>query len=227
MNRVDPGVNPARAPRRVSRQREAGEVTRRETRRRVLAAATQEFAEQGYRKATIARIATRADVAVQTVYHAWGSKRALLRGALETAITGTEAGFEPGRDVLAPLAGDLDPRDAGDPRRYLAHVAHRFVELAARAAVGWQTYRDGAAVDPEIAADWQALQETRRAAFDAIVDRLPAGALRPGLTRRQAADTAWVIASPESYELLVRRLGMSNRDLERWVSSTLVAALLP
>src|SRR5260370_1298625 len=43
--------------RRVSRQREAGEATRRESRRRLLVAARAEFAERGYAAATVVRIA--------------------------------------------------------------------------------------------------------------------------------------------------------------------------
>ena len=62
--------------RRVSRQREAGEVTRRETRRKLLVAAAEVFAESGYAAATVAKIADRADVSVQSLYSAWGSKRA-------------------------------------------------------------------------------------------------------------------------------------------------------
>ena len=155
-------VQPNRAPpRRTPNDREPFAITRRETQRRVLAAATEEFAERGYAGATIARIADRADVAVQTVYHAWGSKQAMLRAMLERAVTGSDAGFEPGRDLREPLAGDLDPGDAADPERYLAHVAHRFVVLASRAATAWQTYRDAAGVDPAIAAEWQQLQEIR------------------------------------------------------------------
>jgi len=52
---------------RVSRQREAGEATRRETRRRLLAAAQSEFSERGYVAATVARIASRAGVSVQSL----------------------------------------------------------------------------------------------------------------------------------------------------------------
>lgn len=218
---------PQAPARRVSRQREAGAVTRRETQRRVLAAATEEFAERGYAGATMARIADRADVAVQTVYHAWGSKQAMLRAMLERAITDSDAGFEPGRDLREPLADGLDSGDAADPERYLAHIAHRFVVLASRAAIAWQTYRDAAGVDPAVAAEWQQLQEIRRSAFDALIGRLPASSLRPGLTPRQAADTAWVLASPESYELLVRRADLTTAELERWVRTTLTAALLP
>src|SRR5580704_17021519 len=73
--------------RRVSRQREAGEVTRRETRRRLLAAAAAEFAERGYAAATVIRIAERADVSVQTLYSNWGNKRNLLRAVMESSVT--------------------------------------------------------------------------------------------------------------------------------------------
>jgi hypothetical protein len=56
--------------------------------------------------------------------------------------------------------------------------------------------------------------------------RLPARALRPGLSHAAAADTAWVIASPDTHDLLVRRAGYSYDQLEDWVRTTLTAALL-
>jgi len=83
------GPQPPRA-RRVSRQKEAGEATRRETRRRLLAAAKAEFAERGYAAATVIRIAERADVSVQTLYSNWGNKRNLLRAVMESSVTGDE-----------------------------------------------------------------------------------------------------------------------------------------
>src|ERR1700712_5430438 len=86
--------NPEFRPRRPTRQRAAGEVIRQETRRRVLAAASAEFAERGFTGATVARIAGRADVAVPTLYSAWGSKRELLRAVMATAVTKQEDGFD-------------------------------------------------------------------------------------------------------------------------------------
>jgi hypothetical protein len=58
-----------------------------------------------------------------------------------------------------------------------------------------------------------------------MIARLPAAALRPGLTPA-AADTAWVIASPDVHDLLVRQAGYSYDQLEAWVRGTLSAALL-
>jgi len=219
-------AEPARA-RRVSRQREAGEATRRETRRRLLVAARAEFAERGYAAATVIRIAERADVSVQTLYSNWGNKRNLLRAVMESAVTGDDniplvAGQPP-----ASIVATLDPDDAKDPRRLLAHLSHQYRLLAERSAVGWQTYRDGAGIDPDIAADWQQLMEGRRQAFHAMFARLPASALRPGLSNAAAADTAWVIASPEGHDLLVRQAGYSYDQLEEWARATLSAALLP
>jgi AcrR family transcriptional regulator len=226
--RSSPGAaaEPPPRARRVSRQREAGEATRRETRRRLLAAARAEFVERGYAAATVIRIAERADVSVQTLYSNWGSKRNLLRALMENAVTGDDAPLEHGQPPGAFQAA-FGRHDADDPRRLLAHLTHQYRLLAERAAVGWQTYRDASAVDPDIAADWQHLMDVRRQGFQATFARLPASALRPGLTHAAAADTAWVIASPDTHDLLVRQAGYSYDQLEDWVRTTLSAALFP
>jgi len=219
-------AGPPPRPRRVSRQKEAGEATRRESRRRLLAAAKAEFAERGYAAATVIRIAERADVSVQTLYSNWGNKRNLLRAVMESSVTGEdEVPLEPGRPP-AVFVATLDPDEARDPRRLVAHLSHQYRLLAERAAVGWQTYRDGAAIDPDIAEDWRQLNDLRRQAFRAMITRVPAGALRPGLTHAAAADTAWVIASPDTHDQLVRHAGYSYDQLEEWVRTTVCAALL-
>jgi AcrR family transcriptional regulator len=219
------GTQPPK-PRRVSRQRQAGEATRRETRRRLLAAAKAEFAERGYAAATVIRIAERADVSVQTLYSNWGNKRNLLRAVMESSVTGDEdvrlvAGRPP-----SVITATIDPADAADPSKLLVHLSRQYRLLAERSAVGWQTYRDGAGVDPDIAADWQQLSDLRRSAFRALFARLPAQAMRPGLDNAAAADTAWAIASPDMHDLLVRQAGYSYDELETWVRNTLRAALL-
>jgi AcrR family transcriptional regulator len=213
---------------RVSRQREAGEVTRRETRRRLLAAARAEFAERGYVAATVARIADRAGVSLQTLYSAWGSKRALLRAVMETAVTGSaepDSPLEAGQ-VPAPFAADPAVMAADDARSALGHLARQFRLLAERAAVSWQNYRDAAAVEADVASDWQQLMDIRRANIAAMIATLPPASLRDGLTPAAAADTVWVIASPDSHDMLVRRGGYSYDEFERWVRTTVEAAVL-
>src|SRR5260370_2557124 len=131
--------------RRVSRQREAGEATRRESRRRLLVGARAEFAERGYAAATVIRIAERAAVSVQTLYSNWGNKRNLLRAVMESSVTGDDdlplvAGQPP-----AILVATLDPDDAKNPHRLLAHLSHQYQALAERAATDWQASRDRSA----------------------------------------------------------------------------------
>ena len=59
-----------------------------------------------------------------------------------------------------------------------------------------------------------------------MLARLPDRARRQGLTREAAIEAAWAIASPETHELFVRRLGWTHDRYEAWVFSTLAAALL-
>src|SRR6202012_3211917 len=168
-----------------SRQKKARERLRQGTRNRLLQAAGEEFAARGYAGTTVTRLAAAAGVSVQTLYLAWGSKRALLRGYMENALSG---------GVGSP--GDVARRFTGlPPLERLAEQAAGVTEGAERAATGWSLYRDASAVDPEIAADWNDLQLLRHQTFTRILGGIPAGALADGLTMKTAVDTAWTIAS--------------------------------
>ena len=199
-----------------SRQKTVGQALREDTRNRLLRAAQEEFPVHGYAGTTVTRLAATAGVSVQTLYLAWGSKRALLRGYMENALSGDAASPE---DAARRFTG-LSPRDR------LAELAALVTEIAERAATGWSLYRDASAVDPEIAADWNELQLLRHRLITRILSDIPASALAEGLTSTSAADTAWAIASPESYDLLVRRLGYQLGEFHDWVERTLVTAIL-
>jgi AcrR family transcriptional regulator len=58
------------------------------TRRRILAAAEELFVRDGYAATAITEIAARADVAVQTVYAVFGTKRAVLTELIDARIMG-------------------------------------------------------------------------------------------------------------------------------------------
>jgi AcrR family transcriptional regulator len=163
---------------------------------------------------------------VQTLYHSWGSKRDLLRGVLELAVTGQEEGSLDEGAVRRTLLATIDAEDAKDPERLLAHLVHGFRVLAERSAGVWGTYRDAAAVDADIASDWRALMELRRSEFHRLMQALPQSFLREGLTPGTAADTAWALASPQIHESLVDMAGYTYDQLEAWLHDTLVAALL-
>ena len=58
------------------------------TRQAILQAASELFAAQGFAATTISAIATKADVAAETVYSRFGNKLTLISEILETAIVG-------------------------------------------------------------------------------------------------------------------------------------------
>jgi AcrR family transcriptional regulator len=201
---------------RPSRQKRVGEALRQDTRNRLLQAAAEEFPAHGYTGTTVTRLAAAAGVSLQTLYLAWGSKRALLRGYMEDVLSGGTGSPE-----------DADRRFAGfAPRERLAELAALVTEVAERAATGWSLYRDASAVDPEIAADWNELQLLRHQLFARIIGGIPVSALAEGLTMKAAVDTAWTIASPESYDLLVRRLGYQLEEFHAWMRQNLITAIL-
>jgi AcrR family transcriptional regulator len=199
-----------------SRQKRVGDALRLDTRNRILEVAAEEFAAHGYAGTTVTRLAAAAGVSVQTLYLAWGSKRALLRGYMESVIAGDLGSPEHAAQRFTGLA----------PKERIAELAALVTAVAERAATGWRLYRDAAAVDAEIAADWHQLQMLRHGLFSRILGDMPAGALADGLTTASAVDTAWTIASPESYDLLVRRLGYPLPEFRVWMERTLSAAIL-
>jgi AcrR family transcriptional regulator len=199
-----------------SRQKTVGQALREDTRNRLLQAAGEEFPVRGYAGTTVTRLAATAGVSVQTLYLAWGSKRAVLRGYMENVLSG---GVGSPEDAARRFAG-LPPRER------LAELAALVTEIAERAATGWSLYRDASAVDPEIAADWNELQLLRHRLISRILNDIPASAIAEGLTMKTAADTAWAIASPESYDLLVRRLGYQLEEFHDWMEQNLITAIL-
>jgi AcrR family transcriptional regulator len=201
---------------RQSRQKRVGEILREDTRNRLLHAAEEEFPVHGYAGTTVTRLAATAGVSVQTLYLAWGSKRALLRGYMENALSGGAGSPE---DAARRFAG-LSPRER------LAELADLVTEIAERAATGWSLYRDAAAVDPEIAADWNELQLLRHRLISRVLGDIPVSAITEGLTMKSAVDTAWTIASPESYDLLVHRLGYQLSEFHDWMKQNLITAIL-
>lgn len=212
--------------RNTTRHREAAAASRAETRRRLLAAAGAEFTEHGYRAATVKRIAERAGVTVQTLYLAWTSKATLLHAHLEHALSGDsdpDADYATTIDaVIARVVGDA----TGDPAGAIRAFAHLFRTMAERAAPAWKLYRDAAATDPAIAAEWHRLQQLRRDTMSHFVAHLPTDAFRAGVNPEQATTTAWMIASPETFGLMVEIGGSSLDEYEAWIADTLTATLL-
>ncbi|MFJ9643162.1 TetR/AcrR family transcriptional regulator [Streptomyces sp. NPDC004244] len=197
----------------------------RRTRQRMHDAAARLFAEKGWTGTTVEDIARAAEVGVQTVYFTFGSKRALLRELLDTAVAGDA---DPVATLDRPWAREV--LDEPDPAAQLALQAAGARRILERAAPVLEVVRGAATADPELAELWRLNHEQRHAVqlrFAEALYEKAGGSLRPGHDRAAAADIAVTVLGPETYDLLVTRRGWSPARWEEWAADALVRQLLP
>src|SRR4029077_8356797 len=123
------------------------ELKARATRLRVLGAAERLFVRDGYAAASISAIANEADVAVQTVYAVFGTKRAILAELLDLRIAGDDQ-LIPVRDRESWQAMERGT----DARLQLDQLAAIATGIGQRIAALYEVMAGAAGADPEIAA---------------------------------------------------------------------------
>jgi len=194
----------------------------RRTREEICDFARRLFEEQGYAHTTIADIARAASVSPETIFKAFGSKGALLGAVVKAAIRG-DAEATPLRQRPAIEA----IRQEHDPRRQFGMYGRLVAEINPRLAPLVRVMREAAPGDEETAAALAALKADRLDGMNEFAALLEArGALRSGVSRREAKDVLWTLNSPELYELLVLERGWSIQRYGRWLAQQLSAALL-
>ena len=175
------------------------------TRRAVLDAARDLFAEDGYAATSIAAIAARAGVAVDTVYAAAGRKPALLRELVETTLSGTDQAVPAEqRDYVLRI------RAAASAREKIAVYATAVSEIGVRMAPVHRALAEAAVSDADCAA-LRAEISTRRADNMRLfaADLRATGELRADLTDDEVADIVWSTNAAEFRALLVGERGWS------------------
>ena len=194
-----------------------------ENRQRIIDAGRQLIVERGYRGATIADIARRAGVHVDTVYQLVGRKPVLLRELIEQSLSGAPAAVvAEERDYVKAM------RAEPDPARKLTIYARGVREIQARMAPLLIALRDASATEPEAAQVWREISDRRAANMRNLVRELQAaGGLRAGLSVEEAADVIWATNSAELYELLTVERAWSPDHYERWLADTWCRLLLP
>jgi AcrR family transcriptional regulator len=185
------------------------------TRGQVVEAAAHLFAEQGYTGTSIGAIATRAGVAVQTIYNAVGNKAAVLSAVLDAAASGPDAPT-PVREFMVERT-----RDAPDAAGVLDLLADWFVDVNARTAGIHATIREAAAVDPDAAELERARARQRLRNYG-----LAAAALRErgglgGMTDDEAAATIFALGHPTAYRTLVIDEGRTPDAYRAWLRAAL------
>ena len=201
---LPPGVVPLREQR--------GAVTR----RAILAAARELFAERGFGGTPVKLLAERAGVAVQTIYATFGSKAGVLTGIVD--LVDEEAG-------VLELVGEL--KQTEDPREMLRLNARMRRQIRERCGDIVAMLRAGTGADERIAAVWAEGMRRRHGGLEMIVARLDAqGALREGLDPQQAADIAAALVTDDVCDVLVEQRGWNFDAYEDWLAETLALLLL-
>lgn len=193
-----------------------------DTRARILDAAADLIASQGYRATTVSALARAAEVHVDTVYALVGRKPEVVRALIERAVSGTADAVPPDeRDYVIAMRAEPDPAAklaiyAGAVRRINERLAPLLVAL-----------RDAAATDPDALAVFDEINERRARNMRALVRDLgPRGTLRAGLSVDRAADIVWLNAGADVFLNLTAGRGWSTTAYERWLADTLPRTLL-
>ena len=217
-----PPLTSASAPRRTYRS-PLRERQARETRRRMLVAASTEFARGGYAATPMRAIARAAHVSVATLELAFGSKPQLLQAAITFSIRGDA---DPTPMLQRPWARRAE--EARSAAELLAISAGVLVDGQRRSAGLIVAAFEAAHQDAALSALAGRLRAQRAETATWLVDRLLARArLRPELTREQAIDTVWLLMDPHSFQSLTRDRGWTGRRYEAWFSDSVHRLLLP
>ena len=192
------------------------------TRDAVLAAARELFVGEGYSSTTVAGIARRAGVAVDTVYATIGRKPDLLREVVETAISGTgQAVPAESRDYVIRL------REAERAADKISIYANALAGIQPRLAPVYVALRDAAGTDPDCAALWREISDRRAANMLKFVEDLAAtGELRTDRPAAELADAVWSMNGPEYWVLLVDQRGWSPGRFADWLADAWCRLLL-
>jgi AcrR family transcriptional regulator len=191
------------------------------TRGKILDAAGELFVEQGYGATALQDIATRAGVAVQTIYFSFGNKRSVLKEVVDRTIAGDD---EPVATLDRPwFQQALATPTAKDHLR--AHVEGTSAVLG-RVAPIIKVLEAAAATDPEIADLWPQGPDPRLTIQTTAAKSLMS---KPGARKdvkaAHAADVLFGLLSPELYLLLVGERGWSAKRWKDWAFSTLYPQL--
>lgn len=191
----------------------------RNTRRKIITAATELFIAEGYHNTTLEQIAGRAGVAVQTVYFHFGNKRTVLKEAVDVAVVGDD---EPVALLDRPWLEEA--RAEPGPRRVLELWISSGRDVLTRIGPIMRVVRDAAVVDPEMAQQWATNETQTAAAFRVLAEQLESkDALRVGVD--EATDILCALSGLSMYLVLTDR-GWSAHQWERFVVDALTHALL-
>lgn len=192
------------------------------TKAAIVRAATEEFRANGYHGTTMAAIARRAGVAVQTVYFVFHTKPMLLTAAIDTAVMGDE---EPVPPELTHWWAEGTTTENG--RRAIELFVANVAVIEQRAAVLDRVAEAAAATDPDVQ-QVRAHHDTLRAAgFRSYLETFATrGLLRAGLDLEEAVDVLLTLVGSGVFLDFTEGRGWPVDRWVAWTTDTLCGLLL-
>ncbi|HST82290.1 MAG TPA: TetR/AcrR family transcriptional regulator [Kineosporiaceae bacterium] len=193
------------------------------TRRRILQAAGNQFAQSGYLGTTLVAIAGAAGVSVQTVYNVVGGKPAVLKAVYDVTLAGDD---EPVPMAERPIVRAM--MAATDARSCLACYAEMARTLGERTLpLVNMLLAQAATGDSDLRAFADTI-ESERATGTSNTARHVADqfGLRPGLEPAGAADVLWALTAPDLADRLVNRRNWGWERFQHWLGATMADALI-
>jgi AcrR family transcriptional regulator len=192
------------------------------TRRAIVQAADEEFRAHGYHGTTMAGIARRAGVAVQTVYFVFHTKPLLLTATIDRAVMGDE---EPTPPELTEWW--LEGTSTKDGRRALELFVTNVGILEERAAVLDRVARAAATTDPEVVDVLAHHERLRVAGFRSYLEPMAEkNLLKKEITLDQANDLLLTLVGSAIFLEFTEGRGWSIEQWVDWTTETLSGLLL-
>jgi AcrR family transcriptional regulator len=189
-----------------------------QTRRRILQAAADAFAQRGWAGTTIAGVAREAGVTAQAVHLSVGAKPALLISAIQHAVAGDQPDIplidrEPFRHAYAAGA---------DVQQRAAAFAAGTSQVYQRAGRLFLVLAHTASLDPELAALWDGARSARLQDCQRLLD-LTGRRSRP--LRDRLTDLLFVQSGPGVHADLVGDRHWSSDAYQCWLAGTVETLL--
>lgn len=188
---------------------------------RIVKAAFELFCERGYAGTTMALIAKRAGVAVQTVYFVFHTKSELLSRSYDFAVMGETTKIPQRQPWHARAVAAPDIRTA--IREFVIGVG----EITRRLTPLYVVARAAAESDADIARvvklheDWR-IEGYRQVLEDVFLAKAP---LRAGLTRERATHLLLLYVGMDVYHALVDGSGWTDDEWAEWTVATIAEQL--
>jgi AcrR family transcriptional regulator len=195
-----------------------------QTRRDIEAAADKLFRERGYVGTSMPTIAAEAGVVVETIYRAFGSKAALFKAVIESALAGGSQRAETPPAERPAIRAVIDETD---PHRKLELYAATQPGVQGRSGPLYRVLVAAADSDPELRDVLDAMEARRLYGLGELASQLAEGrALRSDLSVEKARDIIWTLCSPPVHDLLVRQRGWTAETYQHWLAAALLRELL-